>query len=278
MLLLKNTIKTFTLFVRDDPKSEQIANSIRKYSQSSSKPLQESSINGDLIIAIGGDGTFLHAVNETDFDKTKVYTGIHTGTLGFLQNVSADEAFALIKYFQYEEEIKTREMLVSSVTVNLANNEPLHFHSLNEILVVGRNYSKISFAEYVNGELLQNVNGNGIAVATNTGDTAYSLNSGGAIDFSNHCQLVCTLATPIVNASYERFIPNPIICSEVSIVPKPSDNIDVIIDGIPKQIDSAQIESIVVSMLDNSNYINKLELDNYSKVTVIRNKILGYDS
>ena len=122
---------------------------------------------------------------------------------------------------------------------------------------------------------MQNVSGNGITVATNTGDTAYSMNSGGAIDFSNHYQLVCTLETPIVNASYERFISNPIICSEVSIVPKPSDNINVIIDGIPKEFDSSQIKSIDVSM-DGSNYINKFELGTYSKVTVIRQKILGY--
>lgn len=274
---MKNTIKTFTLFVRSDEKSKQIANSIREFNKNSSQPLVETD-DGDLIIAIGGDGTFLDSVTKTNFDKTKVYTGIHTGTLGFLQNISADEAFALIKYFHYEKELTTRKVLVSSVTVNLTNKIPLHFHSLNEVLVVGKNYSKISFEEHVNGELLQNVSGNGITVATNTGDTAYSMNSGGAIDFSNHYQLVCTLETPITNASYERFISNPIICSEVLIVPKPSDNIDIIIDGISKEIDPSQIESIAVSMHDGSNYINKFELETYSKVTVIRNKILGYSS
>lgn len=273
---MKNTIETFTLFVRKDEKSEEIAESIRSYNQNSSKPLQEVSYDGDLIIAIGGDGTFLRAVNKTDFDKTKLYTGIHTGTLGFLQNISANEVSFLIKKIHAEKELSVRKMLVSSVTVNLTNKKSLHYYSLNEVLVVGKNYSKISFEEHINGELLQNVSGNGITVATNTGDTAYSMNSGGAIDFSNHYQLVCTLETPIKNASYERFISNPIICSEVSIVPKPSDNIDVIIDGIPKSIDSSQIKSIVVSMLDG-NYINKFELGTYSKVNVIRKKILGYD-
>lgn len=275
---MKNTIKTFTLFIRNDPKSEQVANSIRDYNKRSTKPLQEVPKGGDLIIAIGGDGTFLHAVNETDFDKTKVYTGIHTGTLGFLQTISPEESFALIKYFHYEKEINPRKVLVSSVTVNLTNDESIRFHSLNEVLIVGKNYSKISFAEYINGELLQNVSGNGITIATSTGDTAYSMNSGGAIDFSNHYQLACTLETPIVNASYERFIPNSIICSEVMIVPKPSDNIGIISDGISKEIDSAQIKSIVVSMFDNSNYINKFELHNYSKVDTIRDKLLGYKS
>ncbi len=273
---MENTIKTFTLFVRSDEKSKQIANSIRNLNNNSLKPLQETD-NGDLIIAIGGDGTFIDSVTSTNFSKSKVYAGIHTGTLGFLQNLSADEVFTLIKYFSYEKEIKTRKMLVSSVVVNLINGNKLCYYSLNEVLVVGSNYSKISFSEYVNDELLQNVVGNGIIIATNTGDTAYSMNSGGAIDFSNHFQLVCTLATPILNAAYERFITNPIICSKVSIVPKPSNNISIIIDGITKDIDSKQIKNVDISMLDGSNYINKFELETYSKVNIIREKILGYN-
>ena len=55
----------------------------------------------------------------------------------------------------------------------------------------------------------------GIVIATSTGDTAFSLNANGAIDFSNNFQLVCTLSAPIRNAAYERFITNPIICSKI---------------------------------------------------------------
>lgn len=273
---MQNTIETFTLFIRQDEKSMKIAETIRSHNNRSSRPLKETD-NGDLIIAIGGDGTFLKSVTSTNFSKDKIYAGIHTGTLGFLQNLSADEVFTLIKYLSYEKEIKTRKVLVSSIAVNLRDSKALNFYSLNEVLVVGSEYSKISFAEYINDELLQNVTGNGIIIATNTGDTAYSMNSGGAIDFSNHFQLVCTLESPILNAAYERFITNPIICSKVKIVPKPSANIRIIIDGILKDIDSTQIESVEVSMLDGSNYINKFELEIYSKANIIRKKILGYD-
>ena len=103
------------------------------------------------------------------------------------------------------------------------------------------------------------------------------MNSGGAIDFSNNYQLVCTLETPILNAAYERFITNPIICSQVSIIPKQPSKVSIIIDGITKKINPRHIKSIHVSMLDGSNYINKFELENYSKANIIRKKILGYD-
>lgn len=272
---MKNNIKTFTMFVRPDKRSQQIANSIRNLNSGSQKPLIEAD-DGDLIIAIGGDGTFIDAVTSTHFSQSKVYVGIHTGTLGFLQNLSPEEGFALMQYFSYEEEIKTRKMLVSSATVTFMNGKTVSYRSLNEVLVAGTDYSNISFAQYVNDELLQNVVGNGIIIATNTGDTAYSMNAGGAIDFSNHFQLVCTLLTPNKNAAYERFTTNPIICSKVSIIPKPSQRLSVIIDGIRKDIDTNQIKSIDVC-LDGSNYIHKFELSNYSKCNIVRKKILGYD-
>lgn len=272
---MKNTIKSFQLFVRQDEKSIQIANSIRNIASNLSIPIKESQ-DGDLVIAIGGDGTFIDAVTSTNFSKDKVYTGIHTGTLGFLQDLSANDIISLIQYINFEREINVRKVFISSVKVFLKDGSYREIFSLNEVLVVGKAYSKISFAEYINGELLQNVSGNGIVIATATGDTAYSLNSNGAIDFSRNFQLVCTLETPIKNAAFERFITNPIICSKININLKSSDNICIIIDGKQKEIESKMIESVEVSMANDSNYINKLDLMNYSKVRVVRNKILGY--
>lgn len=272
---MKNKIKSFTLFVRDDKKSEKIAKYIRQLAASSHIPLEETE-NGDLVIAIGGDGTFLKAVNTTGFGKDKVYAGIHTGTLGFLQNLSENDIYTIIQYLSYEKEITTRKVLISSIDITLITGKVLKYKAFNEILICGDKYTKIEFSEYIGDELLQNVSGNGIIISSSTGDTAYSMSAGGAIDFSGHSQLVCTLLTPIKNAAYGDFISNSIICPEICIVPKKSKNIQIIIDGIPMEISSEQIKSIEVSMLNGESYINKLELKNYSKVEVIREKILGY--
>lgn len=271
---MKNNIRTFTLYVKDDEKSRQIADQIRSLNQCSATPLKESD-NGDLIIAVGGDGAFLHAVNGTHFDSSKIYAGIHTGTLGFLQNLAPNEIFSLIKYLCYEQDIKTRKIYVPSILITLTSGETILRHALNEVLIAGKNYTKISFAEYVEGEFFQRVSGNGIIIATSTGDTAYSMNAGGAIDFTKHFQLVCTLETPIRNAVNERFITNPVICSDVGIEPIPSDNVDIIIDGIIQEVDSSKIARIDVRMSEDSNYINKFELQEYSKSRIIREKILG---
>lgn len=272
---MQNSIKSFTLFVRPDEKSQQIANTIRELNSKSSSPLTETS-DGDLIIAIGGDGTFIDAVTNTYFSKTKLYTGIHTGTLGFLQDLSASDIYSLIQYINFEKQLRTRKIYVASIIVHLKNNLTRSFFALNEILIAGESYSKISFSQYINGELLQNVSASGIIIASSTGDTAFSLNTHGAIDFSRNFQLACTLVAPIQNATCERFISNPIICSKITVVPKPSNNIAIIIDGKKREINSSEIESVEVSMVDDFNYINKLEIVQYSKVNVVRNKILGY--
>ena len=271
---MRNEVKTFRLFVRPDEKSQQIANKIRELNANRAFPLVEAD-NADLVFAIGGDGTFIHSVTETHFSKNIIYTGIHTGTLGFLQDLCENDIFALLQYISFEQELKTRKVYTAHVEVVLKDGTSLNFSALNEVIVAGDTHSKISFAQYINGELLQNVSANGIIIATSTGDTAYSLNANGAIDFSNNFQLVCTLEIPIRNAAYERFITNPIICSKIDVVLKPAENICVIIDGKKKDLPSEKIEKVSVSM-EESNFINKLDLMNYSKVRVIRNKILGY--
>lgn len=87
---MKNQIKTFRLFVRPDEKSHKIANKIRMLNAQQATPLMESE-DADLVIAIGGDGTFIHAVTQTHFSKKAIYTGVHTGTLGFMQDLCEDK-------------------------------------------------------------------------------------------------------------------------------------------------------------------------------------------
>lgn len=271
---MKNRIKSFRLYVRPDEKSRMLADEIRQLNSEKSNPLEESE-NGDLVIAIGGDGTFINAVMDTNFSKDKIYTGVNKGTLGFMQDLSEQDILSLIKYIEFEQELKVRKVYVSLVKVFLTNGNILEYFALNEVLVSGQNQSKISFEEHLNGEFLQNVSGSGIVISTSTGDTALSMSAGGAIDFSKNIHLVCTLDKPIKNIAFGNFIANTLICDTIKLKLKPAENICIIIDGRKKDIDSSLIESVEVSIDDKTNYFNKLDLRNYSKVRVVREKILG---
>ena len=275
---MKNEVKTFSLFVRPDEKSRQIANKIRELNSKLENPLTESeNESADLVIAIGGDGCFIRAVTNTEFSKKPVYTGIHTGTLGFMQELSEEDIPELLKHVSTEENLKTRKVFIALVKVFLKDGSSLQFFALNDVIIAGRNYSKIAFAEYIHDELLQNVSGCGINIATSTGDTALSKSLGSAIDFSNNFQLVCELIAPIQNNATENFLANSIICSKIKLVLKPSDDIFIKIDAIEQDIDSRLIESVEVSMTDDTNCIHKLNLKNYSKVKTCRGKLLGYE-
>ena len=149
---MKNTVKTFQLFVRSDERSQQIANTIRELNQKTTTPLVESD-NADLVIAIGGDGTFIDAVTSTNFSKEIIYTGIHTGTLGFLQDLCENDVLSLIQYIKFEKEFKTRKVYIASVKIHLNTGFTINFFALNDIVVAGTDYSKIHFDEYINGEL-----------------------------------------------------------------------------------------------------------------------------
>ena len=271
---MKNNIKTFKLFVRPDEKSKKIADRIRHLNKHTSNPLIESD-NADLIIAIGGDGSFIEAVTNTNFSKNSIYTGIHTGTLGFLQDLCENDVLSLIQYIKFEEELKTRKVYIADVKVHLSSGDTLSYFALNDVIIAGTDYSKISFQQNINTQHSQNITGCGIIIATNTGDTAHSANAGGAIDFTDNCQLISTLFDPIRSAAFERFLPNSFIGTDFNIILTPSNNISIIIDGRPKDIKSEDIRNVEVS-ISKSNYINKLNLMNYSKVKVVREKLLGY--
>ena len=45
----------------------------------------------DIGIAIGGDGTFLHMIMESNFNPDVLFIGVNNGTLGFLQEIKPNE-------------------------------------------------------------------------------------------------------------------------------------------------------------------------------------------
>ena len=271
---MTNNIKTYQLFVRDDDRSREIADTFRHLFAQLSAPLAESD-DGNLVIAIGGDGTFLDAVSTEEFNHNKVFAGVNTGTLGFLQNISPEEFCSFIQFYSDKKEIRTRKLFVPSITVRLNNNEKYSFYAVNEVIIEGIHGHKISVSEYLKDDLFQRVSANSICVACSTGDTAFSMNSGGAIDFSEHFQLVRTLVVPIQNAAYERFISNPVICPYFHFEIDSHDECEILVDGRLKSFDSV-ISTVDVSLY-GAHYIHKLELGSYSKVNTVRSKILGYN-
>lgn len=135
--------------------------------------------NADMALSIGGDGTFLKAASYVG-DKEIPILGINTGRLGFLAGISPDqmeEAFNEIYQGMYLAE--PRRVLKLTCNGQVLKGNP---YGLNEIAILKRDSSSmITIHAYINGELLNVYQADGLIITTPTGSTGYSLSVGGPI-------------------------------------------------------------------------------------------------
>ena len=133
-------------------------------------------VDADLILALGGDGTFLSVARRLAGSDCPVL-GVNLGRMGFLTEVSLAEcAEALDAALAGECPITRRMMLeVESSSGGSAVG-------LNDAVVTRGALSRIlSLEVLVDGEFVVRHDGDGLIVATPTGSTAYSLSAGGPL-------------------------------------------------------------------------------------------------
>ena len=141
--------------------------------------IKGNNFKADMVLSIGGDGTFLKAASRVGKKEIPIL-GINTGRLGFLADFSPDqmeEAFDEI--FRGEYRIEPRKVLRVVSDNSVLKGYPF---GLNEIAVLKRDSSSmISIKAYINGEMLNVYQADGLVVSTPTGSTGYSLSIGGPI-------------------------------------------------------------------------------------------------
>ncbi|MBI3891308.1 MAG: NAD(+)/NADH kinase [Candidatus Wallbacteria bacterium] len=133
----------------------------------------------DVLIAVGGDGTLLHAARHAAMAGTPLL-GVNRGTVGFLTELSPHHAIqGLERMLAGEFRIELRMML--DVRVMHKDRQLARHIGLNDA-VVKREISRIlRYDLSLNGEYLDSFPADGVIVATPTGSTAYSLSAGGPI-------------------------------------------------------------------------------------------------
>ncbi|MDI6814746.1 MAG: NAD(+)/NADH kinase [Dehalococcoidales bacterium] len=137
----------------------------------------------DLILSIGGDGTILRAVQAVVPGLTPI-TGINLGKLGFMTELSADEAVAkLPALLAGQGWIDERAMLEAELLPPDKKHEtPRIFYALNDVVVARGAIARMVYVEAsIDGQPLTTYKGDGVIVATATGSTGYSLAAGGPI-------------------------------------------------------------------------------------------------
>ena len=227
--------------------------------------------NYDLVIAVGGDGTFLRMVKANNFNSDIYYVGVNTGTLGFLQEVKVgeiEEFVSELKQGLYKiDEIGVQETIVNH------NDESSIFYSLNEIVIRDADLKAINLNIKVDDDLLEKFTGDGILVATSIGSTAYNLSLGGSIVYNTFSSLQITPIAPINSKVYRTLINSVIIpdMKEIEIIPSKENKMLVIVDG--ENMFYENISCIKTKITDKK--LKFLRLSRYNFSQKINEKLLN---
>ncbi len=133
----------------------------------------------DLIMSVGGDGTFLETamrVRETGIPVA----GINTGRLGFLANIPDDDIGKAIEMlFSGDYDVISRSMLEIVTPEGLFGEK--NSLALNEVTIQKTDQGMITITVRVNGIFLNTYRADGLIISSATGSTAYNLSVGGPI-------------------------------------------------------------------------------------------------
>ncbi len=166
----------------------------------------------DTVIAIGGDGTIIHAAKNAAV-HSKPVLGINAGRLAFMAGLEQHELAELKKLFVGDFALDRRMLL--SVELKKGNYILKKELCINDAVFSRQNNLKlIEITVKNNDRLVNEYLGDGVIFSTPTGSTAYSLSAGG----------------PVVDPSIESIILTPICTHSLfsrSIIFKPDEEFSV---------------------------------------------------
>jgi NAD+ kinase len=141
---------------------------------------------GDLVLALGGDGTVLSALHAAAPRDAPVL-GIACGSLGALSAVKAEEvAGALDRVWAGDWTPRS----LPALAIDDGSGRPEW--AANDFVVVRRRAGQVLAELSIDDELYARVAGDGLIVATALGSSAYSMAAGGPVLAAGTPAFVCT--------------------------------------------------------------------------------------
>jgi NAD+ kinase len=141
-----------------------------------------SSIQADLAIVFGGDGSILRAVSQMGSNQIPVLA-VHLGALSFLSTIQIDELIPLLDRPDLLNMPIIKHLLLHCQLFRKNQTEPESWHwALNEIVVHAIHAAHMINIEFVlDQQLVTEYRCSGLIVSTPVGSTAMSLSGGGPI-------------------------------------------------------------------------------------------------
>lgn len=135
----------------------------------------------ELVISVGGDGTFLRAFHMYEHLIGKArFVGVHTGHLGFYTDFAADDLTHVVETLKNENPVEAIRYPLLSISVKFDNGFVKTYQAVNE-MTLRRTYKTLVTDIKISDFLLEKFRGDGISISTPTGSTAYNKSIGGAV-------------------------------------------------------------------------------------------------
>ena len=149
----------------------------------------------DVMIAIGGDGTIIHAAKHAAI-AGKPLLGINLGRIGFVAGLGLTELDRLQDLVDGRYHIEKRMMLQVAVT---QEKQQETYYALNDAVISRGALSRmIDLNVGFHDNKISHYRADGLIISTPTGSTAYSLSAGGPVI---EPVMRCMLLTPICSHS-----------------------------------------------------------------------------
>jgi NAD+ kinase len=192
----------------------------------------DSSAAPDFVLAVGGDGTFLTAV-QTAVRLDIPVLGVNIGHIGFLIEITLDQLPGMCKRLQAGDYAVENRMML-----DVHRKGEIVRTALNDVVISRAGYARlITVKALVENDLVARYMADGLIVSTPTGSTGYSLSAGGPIVCPD---VECILLSPVCPHSLQH---RPVIAAASQVI-------TVELDCEPEQQVQLDVDGQIVCKLD----------------------------
>ena len=195
-LIVANTDKDINLklsqdivaYIREKGAQAVVVSDEQHYNGTTIKPEYMGGV--EAVIVLGGDGTMLRAAHSIGTYDVPLM-GVNLGTLGFLTEVEESNAYKAIDRLLADDYSIEKRMMIEG------RKGETSFSCLNDVVITRAGFSRIiGLNIYVNEQLLDTYEADGVIEATPTGSTGYNLSAGGPIISPKSKAVVVTPISP----------------------------------------------------------------------------------
>lgn len=217
----------------------------------------------DLLLVLGGDGTFLHS-SSLIVNKDIPILGVNLGSLGFLTETLIEEFITTMDKIllkQYSFEYRSRLM----IHIHYKNGTKKEQEVLNDISInCGHIARIIDIDVFMDSSKITSYRSDGLIVSTPTGSTAYSLSAGGPIVYPTLDVLIITPICPHTLTMRPIVLPSS---ANIKIyVKKASNDIFLTMDGQKSVEISNEVDFIQVKKSENRLKVITSEKRDYFEI------------